>query len=156
MSQYNDPGKLEEAMAEVVGGLTLNVYDGDSPATTVTVTTGQDDDDLPLPSVVCSVVGAGEQVVLHSGVYRTPVVVRVTSSAKVTLAEHRARAATVFDGFLQSDIASTLAAAVDDFHCYDVFHRAPEPTRKEPRGDDAFVFVTEMNMDVVWCGSDIS
>ncbi len=103
MSQWNDPGKVEEALASVVGDLTLDVYSGDSPATAVTVNTGMDDGSYEIPCVVCSVVAAGDEVVKGAGVYRSPAVVRVVSSANVTLAEHRARAATVFDAFQQTD-----------------------------------------------------
>lgn len=159
MSQWNDPGKLEEAMAAVVSGLSFSMFEGDSPATAVAINTGQDDDELRLPSVTCAVAGAGQEVVKSAGIWRTPAVVRVTSSANLTLAQHRSRAGAVFDAFLQTDIAAILSAALADFHCYDVFPQSPEPTRKDPREDESggrsYTFVTEMTMEVVWCGSDI-
>lgn len=154
MSTWNNPVKLESAMKAVVDALTLSAYTGED---SVGVTTGQDDDDLPLPSVVCSVVGsAGEEVVKGTGIQRSKVVVRVTSTATITAAQHQARSATVFDAFFNDSIAATLAAAVSDFFVYDVKFDAPDIARKDPRDDNAFVWVSELNMEVVWCGSDIA
>lgn len=154
MSTWNDPGKLEAAGKSVVDGLSLPLYTGE---TILTVNTGEDDDELKLPSVVFAVVGDGEEIVKGTGIWRTPAVVRVTSSATIPMADHRTRSATVFDAFANDGIAATFSALAN-FHCYEVNHRAPAPARKEPRGDDpeAFIFVSEMQLEVVWCGSDIS
>lgn len=156
MSQYNDPGKLEAALVAVAAGVSVNIYSGDAPATAVAIRTGQDDEELGLPSVVCEVVESGPEVVKDTGIYQSTVVIRATSSGNVTLAEHRARAGAIFDAFKQTTIAATLAAAVDDFFCYEVKGGAPGIERKEPRDSDAFAFVSELTLEVVWCGSDIS
>lgn len=156
MSQWNDPGKVEESMAEVVGALTLDVYSGDSPATAVTVNTGMDDEAAALPLVTCAIVSGGEEWVRGTGNMESKVAVRIVSSGNITLAEHRTRCATVLDAFMADDIAATLSAAIDDFHVFQVIPSTPEPTRKDPRGEDGFVFVTEMMFDVKWCGSTIN
>ncbi len=158
MSQWNDPGKIEEAFAEVVGGLSLDIYSGDSPGESVTINTGQDSDDLELPSVVCAVQSGSEEFIRDTGNYQSTVLVRVSSSGTVTRGEHRARAATVFDAFMASDIKTTLNAAVDDFHVFHIVPHAPEPTRREPRGneDGTFMLVSEMAFDIWWCGSSIA
>lgn len=159
MSQWNDPGKPEEAMKAVVDGLTLNIYTGDGDVSAVTVNTGQEDDDLALPSVTCAVIGAsGEEVVKGTGIHRCRAVVRVTSSANVAKDEHQARAATVFDALLSSTIKETLSASISDFHVFEFSYQSPEPTRRDPRGDgdETFVYVTELPLELVWCGSTIS
>lgn len=159
MSTWNDPGKLEEAMKTVVESVTLAVTSAEAAIdrTTVAVLTGMDDDDIELPFVACAVVGAGEEIVIGTGIVRSTVRVSVHSSAQeVTLAEQRARAAAVFDAFFQDAIRTTLSDAVDDFHVWDVKFNSPEPTRRDSTGEDTFKFVTELTMEVVWCGSDIS
>jgi hypothetical protein len=155
MSQYNDPGKLEAAFAAVVDALTLDIYSGDSPATEVFIRTGMDDDDFQLPNVTCMVVESGDEVVRGTGNWQSTVMVRVCSSANVSLAEHRARHGAVFDSVLQDDIKTTLSAAVDDFTVLHVMPRGPVATRKEPV-DNGFMWVSELTLEVIWAGSDIS
>ncbi len=156
MSQWNDPGKVEEALATVTAGLTLDVYDGDT-GDSVTVATGMDDGNADLPLITHALTnGAGPEVVKGTGIHRSNAVIRVTSSANITLAEHRTRSATVFDAFLSSTIKETLSAAIDDFHVYEFSYQSPEPTRKDPRGEDAFVWVSELPVEIVWCGSTIA
>lgn len=154
MSTWNNPGKLETAMAAVVTALGLAAVTGEDAAPVVN--TGQDDDDLDLPSVVCEVVGGNEEVVFDTGNFRSQVVVRVVTSATVTKADHQARAAAVFDTFISTDIASRLSAAVADFFVYEFRYQAPEIARREPRDENTFLYVSELTATVVWCGSDIS
>ena len=154
MSAFNNPGKLESAMKSVVDGLSLTLY-GDETA--IGVNTGQDDSELPLPSVTLAVIGSsGQEFIKGTGILQSKAVVRVTSSSTITLAQHQARAAAVFDGFFNDTIAATLAAAVADFHVYDVKFEAPDIARRDPRDDNAFVWVSELMLEVVWCGSDIA
>lgn len=154
MSTWNDAGKLEAAMKAVADALTLPLY-GDEKA--IVVNTGQDDDALDLPAIVCEALGGvGEEIVKGTGNFRTRAVVRVTSSATISIADHRTRAATVFDAFLQDNIKTTLGAAIADFYVFEVNHSAPEPTRKDPRDNESFVWVSELPLEVIWCGSDIS
>lgn len=155
MSQYNDPGKLEAALAAVVDALTLDVYSGDSPATEVFIRTGQDDDDFKPPNVTCVVLEGGEEFVRGTGNWRSTAIVRVCSSANVTLAEHRERCGTVFDSILTDDIKTTLSAAVDDFAVLHAMPSGPVATRKEPV-EDSFMFVSELPLEVIWCGSDVA
>lgn len=156
MSAFNDPGKLEEAMRVVAATASLSIYSGDAPATSVSINTGMDDGDADLPLVTCAILGGSEEWVRGTGNLQSTVVVRMTSSALVTLAEHRARAAAVFDRFMQTDIAATLAAAVSDFHVFQVRPQTPEPTRRDPREGDSFVWVSELGLEVLWCGTDIA
>jgi hypothetical protein len=153
MPAFNDPGKLEAAMSAIVGALTLPLYSGES---SLVVNTGQDDDALTLPSVVLSVISGGEEVVKGTGIMRSRAVARVTSGATIGVANHQTRAATVFDGLFQDNAPAAWSAAGSDFHVYEVNFTAPEPARKDPRDDGSFVWVSEMEVEVVWCGSDIS
>lgn len=157
MSAFNDPGKLETAMAAVVSALNLVKYIENKESNgTMAVRTGQDDDDVVLPRVVCEVPNGETEVVLDTGVFRSRVNIRVVSSLDVGLANHKTRSATVFDTFISTDIASRLAAAVADFHVYEFRYQPPELPRKEPGAEaDSFVFVSELSASVVWCGSDI-
>jgi 3-phosphoglycerate kinase len=114
--------KAEAARQSVVDALAL---------TGVTVNTGQDDDTLALPNVICSVEQGNEEVI---GLGNFRLVARVTvnsSSDDNTLAEHRTRVATVFDAFINDAIHTTLSAAVSGFYAYEIWERRQGKLVKE-------------------------
>lgn len=141
---WNDlNGKLEEALVSVVNGLGLDA--------SITVNAGLTPDDLALPYVVCTATGSGDEVVRGTGIFPVTATITVASSADDTaLADHRARVATVFDGFLSDTISATLSAAVDDFHCFDVFFRSlpAEEVDRQLRN--------MLEIEAVICGVNIS
>lgn len=123
MASNDLTSKAEAAMKSVVDALAL---------TGVTSNTGQDDDTLALPNVICSVEQTGEEVPIGSGNFVLTGRATVNSSADdETLAAHRARVATVFDAFMADNIGATLSAAVTDFYAYEPWGRGQGKITKE-------------------------
>ena len=142
---YNDlNSKLEEAMKSLVDALAL---------ADVTVNTGATKSDLATPYVICSAPGGGqeEENLKGTGIYRHEANVMVaTSLDDDTIAEHRARVASVFDTFRDSAITTSLSDAVDDFHVYDVDFM-DSPMEEEERK-----VTNTLAMEIVCCASDIT
>lgn len=139
---YNDiTCKVEAALKSVVDSVGLSG---------VTVNTGVEEEALALPYVICAADGAQEEI-LGTGIFRCTGRVTVASSADDSdLATHRSNVSSVFDAFLDSAIATTLSAAVDDFYVYSVMPGGM-PSATENRQ-----LRNSLEMEIVCCASDIT
>jgi hypothetical protein len=142
--------KLEAAEASLVTALGLTGQRG-TETVDVTVLTGLDDDATLTPRVTCHAEESSEEVVRGTGIFRVRSFIHIHShSGDETLATHRARVGSVIDAIMQDDIASQLALAASDFHCYDVKFIGPQA---DPEGNS---FHTALEIEAVVCGSDIT
>jgi len=150
---FNDlESKLEAAMLALVNTLTLTVG-ADEEA--LTKNTGLDDDAFGVPNVICYA-EVGSEYVKDSGNFVCQCRVTVTSHpSDTTLANHRARVATVRDAFMDDGLAATLSANGTDFHCLTIERRSGMRHEIASR-DDGKVMKSTMEFEAVCCGSDIS
>lgn len=133
--------KNEAAGKSVVDGLSL---------TGVTSNTGQDDDMLALPNVICGC-DQGDEEPLGTGIFRTVLRVTVNSPNNVddALATHRTRVQTVRDAFMSDAIETTLTTAVSDFHAYIPYARRSGKLAKEE------AFCDWLELEYLSCASDL-
>jgi len=141
-SPFNDIlSKCEAAMKSLIDALAVSG---------LTVNTGIEDDELAAPYAICYA-DSSDEIVRGTGLLTASMAISVVSMADIdSLATHRARVATIFDGIRQSDAHETLSAAVTDFHCYEVVE-----TGRDSGMEDRKLRNT-LNVDLVVCGSDIS
>lgn len=133
--------KVEAAFQTVIGDLGL---------TGVTVNTGVDDDDLPVPYVVVTAVSMDEEEIKDTAVAPVTVEIMVVSSADDdSLADHRSRCASVFGEVVNTGIEAALSAAVDDFYVYEV-----DQAGRESDPEDSKLKNT-LTLTVVCCPMDI-
>lgn len=115
--------KGEAALKSVADGLSL---------TGVTVNTGQDDDTLAVPNIICTVEQTGDEVPLGTGNFVLTARITVNSNADDDgLSTHRTRVATVFDAFMSDTIGASLSAAVTGFYAYEPWARRAGKITKE-------------------------
>tara|TARA_R110001583_G_scaffold45311_3_gene142846 strand:+ start:4385 stop:4810 length:426 start_codon:yes stop_codon:yes gene_type:complete len=115
MSDYNTlEQKLEGAAKDVLD---------DASAWTITAYTGEDDEDIGTPRVVCMVESAEEEQ-LGTGNWRVSLTVRLTSNADdSTASAHAANVEKMRDLFLDDDIAATLSGNDAEFHVLGLYSR---------------------------------
>lgn len=134
--------KVQNALKSVVDDLGIADY---------SVLTGQEDDEMQRPYIICACSNTVEETVKDTGVYNVEARVIVCSSADdTTLAAHQDTVGQVFDAILDTGIEATLSAAVDDFHCYDVFDFRSEQEYAERSHKDVLI------VNMIVCPSDIS
>jgi len=116
MSYYNTlEQKLEGAAKDVLD---------DASSWSVTAYTGEDDEDLGTPRVVC-IVDDAEEEQLGAGNWRVTLTVRYTSNADdVNAVTHAANVEKMRDLFLDDAIAATLSAKDGEFHVLGVYGRS--------------------------------
>lgn len=118
------------------------------------VHTGQGNDQLAMPHVVC-MAEVGEEFPQDTGNFWTQSTIEVHSSADpkttTTLTAHRRRAAYVFDAFLNGTLAADLSSTGTDYHCFGIRNRRLGQEREEDRS-----WVSSISFDAYCCGSDMS
>lgn len=139
---YNDlTSKLEAACKALVDAIGL---------AGVTVNTGVETDTLITPYIICGVRGTGSEEIIGTGLFRLGGAITVASSADdSTLEDHRSRVATVFDTFMDSDIAINLSSAIPDFHCYALFPTSLPSEEMERK------MINRLEFEAIVCASDI-
>ncbi len=125
MADSDLTSKAEEALMSVTTALALG--------STIDVRTGMDDDTLENgANVIHSVEDTGEEEVLGLGYFICVGRVTVNSNSDdYTLAEHRARVATVFDAFMDDALEATLSAAVANFYVLAIRSRQKGKIQKD-------------------------
>jgi hypothetical protein len=141
---YNDlQSKTEAAGKSLVDALGISG---------LTVNSGASDQTkaLPLCVVVCE--GLAEPAGLpQTGIYRGALRFRVKDNANdVTLSDHRARVAQIFDAVSVDNLASQLSAAVAGFTCQAAFNMRQESTITDNQS-----WVTDLLVEVVVSPSDL-
>lgn len=145
---YDLTSKVEHAAQAVVNTLSLTG--------TPVVRTGQDDDTLTLPCIICGCENTGEEIPRESGNFIVTLRVSVKSEANDTsLATHRANVATVFDKFREDTINTTLGTSLDDFYAYPV-RDARIGKSRDTRDDGGAVMTDWIELDFLACPSDIT
>jgi len=115
MSDYNT---LEQKLE----GAAKDVLDDDS-GWTIPAYTGEDDEDIGTPRVVCMVESAEEEQ-LGTGNWRVSLTVRLTSNADdSTASAHAANVEKMRDLFLDDAIGATLSGNDAEFHVLGIFGR---------------------------------
>lgn len=143
MADSDLTSKAEAALMSVTTALSLGA--------TIDVRTGMDDDALEKgANVIHSVEETSDEVPLDSGNFICSGRITVNSSAHdYTLAEHRARVATVFDAFMSDALAATLSAAVSDFYVLAIYRRQKGKIVKEN------AFCDWLELQFLACPSDL-
>lgn len=104
-------------------GAAKDVLD-DASGWSIAAYTGEDDEDLGTPRVVCMVESATEEQ-FGSGNYRVTLTVRLTSNADDTTASaHAANVELMRDLFLDDGIAATLSGNDSEFHVLGIYERS--------------------------------
>ena len=104
-------------------GAAKDVLD-DASGWSIAAYTGEDDEDLGTPRVVCMVESATEEQ-FGSGNYRVTLTVRLTSNADDTSASaHAANVELMRDLFLDDGIAATLSGNDSEFHVLGIYERS--------------------------------
>lgn len=139
---YNDLlGKVELALKAVIDSLAL---DG------LTVNMGEDDENLQTPYAVCIATEAIETDLREGGNYTVSAEVMVATSADTETHEaHKARVSAIFDKLSESDIATQLADAVEDFGVDVVQYPRQTKSRVERK------WTTTQHLEIVCCAKDL-
>ena len=110
------------ALEQKLEGAAKKVLD-DASGWSIPAYTGEDDDDLGNPRVVCLVESATEEQ-FGSGNYRGTLTVRLTSNVDDTTATaHAANVKVMRDLFLDDGIAATLSGNDSEFHVLGIYER---------------------------------
>ena len=117
----------------------------------VTVFTGLEDETQALPAVFCIAENFNQEL-QGVGNYRGTIRVRVKSNSNdTTLADHRTRAAAVFDALVIETLSTALTAAVADFTCQFIFS-----FQLEQSVTDGQSFNSGLLIEGIFCGSTLA
>jgi len=142
MATLDLQSKAEAAGKSLVDALALS---------SVTVTTGLDDDTADTPAVFILSGDGEEQFWPNSGIFRIELRFRVRSNANdETLVTHRDRAATVFDAVRRDTTAADLSSAVSAFHVLAVAGSSASQSVADSQS-----FVSEMGIEMICCARDL-
>ena len=127
------------------------VLDADATfaAYSITVSKGEDDDELELPRclVICN---SGEESIPGLGNFKCELTVRLIESMDdTTLATHQTHVAVIRDLFMDSDLASTLSDATEEVTVFAVISRALE------KGVEERAWYCEVTVEVLAASSDL-
>ena len=128
------------------------VLDGDSTFAgySITVSKGEDDDELELPRclVICN---SGEESIPGLGNFKCELTARLIESMDdTTLANHQTHVAVMRDLFMDDGIAATLSDATEDVTVFAVISTALE------KGVEERAWYSEVSLEVLAAASNIT